>query len=60
MNDETLLDSREAAERLNVVPFTIKRWRREGVGPSYIKIGGRVYYTAQQIDEYIESRTVTR
>lgn len=60
MDDETRLDSRAVAERLNVTPYTIKSWRRKGVGPAYTKIGGRVYYTPKQISEYLRSRTVTR
>lgn len=60
MDDETRLDSREVAKRLNVAPYTIKSWRRKGVGPAYTKIEGRVYYTETQIAAYLQSRTVTR
>lgn len=60
MDDETRLDSRQAAERLGVAPYTIKSWRRKGVGPGYIKIGGRFYYTEKQIADYLAARTVTR
>jgi DNA-binding transcriptional MerR regulator len=60
MDDETRLDSREVAERLQVSPYTIKSWRRKGVGPGYIKIEGRVYYTEQQLANYLRERTVTR
>jgi len=60
MDDESRLDSREAAEQLGVAPYTMKSWRRKGVGPGYVKIGGRVYYTRKQINDYIKSRTVAR
>ncbi len=60
MDDETRLDSRAAAERLQVSPYTIKSWRRKGVGPGYVKIGGRFYYTEKQLEEYLRSGTVTR
>lgn len=60
MDDETRLDPRQAAERLGVAPYTIRSWRRKGVGPEYVKIGGRFYYTEKQIADYIRSRTVTR
>lgn len=60
MSDETRLDPRQAAERLGVAPYTIRSWRRKGVGPEYTKIGGRYYYTETQIANYLKSRTVTR
>ena len=60
MNTETRLDSRQAAEQLGVAPYTIKEWRRKGVGPAYTKIGGRIYYTPQQLADYITAQTVER
>lgn len=60
MSDETRLNPREAAERLGVAPYTIRSWRRKGVGPEYTKIGGRFYYTTKQLDDYLRSQTVTR
>lgn len=60
MEDETRLDSRQAAERLGVSPYTIKEWRWKGVGPGYTKIGGRYYYSEKQLADYLASRTVTR
>lgn len=60
MEPETRLDSRQVADRLGVAPYTVREWRRKGVGPAYTKIGGRIYYTPQQIADYIASQTVKR
>jgi hypothetical protein len=37
-------------ERLS--PRTLERWRWEGIGPHYVKIGGRVVYNLDDVEEY--------
>jgi excisionase family DNA binding protein len=54
------LTTREAAEYLRVSLSTMKRWRREEVGPAYLKIGGRFYYEQGMLDNYIENAKVAR
>jgi hypothetical protein len=38
---------------------TLERWRAEGTGPSYVKIGRRVAYTGRAIKEYLRQQTRT-
>lgn len=54
------LTTAEAAKALQVTPRTLQRWRREGVGPAYLRMEGRIYYTTEFLDAYLASLTVTR
>ncbi|MFJ7244558.1 helix-turn-helix transcriptional regulator [Kitasatospora sp. NPDC098652] len=45
----------EAAAILKVSPATLRRWRRENVGPAYVKIGGRIGYRHQDLTDYLAS-----
>jgi hypothetical protein len=52
------LTSAELAELLRVQPQTIRRWRREGPGPAYIKRAiNRILYPTWAIDEWMRTRT---
>ena len=46
------LNQRELAERLNISPRTLERWRWLGEGPRFLKIGGRVVYRLQDVERY--------
>jgi len=51
------LNQREVAERLNISPRTLERWRWLGEGgPPFLKIGGRVVYRLQDIERYEAER----
>lgn len=52
-----LIDTRRAAEILGRSAATLKRWRCEGVGPSWIEIEGRVSYDVAVLLEYIRKNT---
>lgn len=45
----------EAAAALSVHPFTLKRWRMRGYGPSPVKVGGRLRYRLDDIRSWLES-----
>jgi len=40
------------ARRWCISPRTLERWRVEGRGPAYLKIGGRVVYRLEDIEAY--------
>ena len=40
------------AERWNVTQATLSQWRWNGRGPKYLKLGRRVMYRAQDIQEF--------
>ena len=47
------LNQQELAERLNVSPRTLERWRWIGQGPRFLKLGGgRVVYRLQDVEIY--------
>ncbi len=46
------LHQRDVAQRWRVSPRTLERWRVEGRGPAYLKIGGRVIYRLEDIEAY--------
>ena len=39
----------ELAERWRISTRTLQRWRRDGTGPAWLLIGGRVLYRLQDI-----------
>lgn len=54
------LSQQEAAEYLGFSVPTLERWRRLGVGPKFLKLGGsRVAYLQEHLAEYVESRVRT-
>lgn len=51
-----LLTEKQAAARLNLSHRSLQRWRVEGRGPAFVKIGGRaVRYIESVIDDFIEA-----
>jgi len=40
------------ARRWRLSHRTLERWRREGLGPSYLKIGGRILYQRGDVVAY--------
>ena len=54
-----LVATNQAAEILGRSPATLKRWRYEGVGPSWIEIEGRVSYDVEVLLEFIRENTRT-
>ena len=48
-----LVDQAGAAERLKLSPRTLERWRLEGVGPRYTKLGRAVRYEIAALDKFI-------
>lgn len=40
------------ARRWSMSPRTLERWRFDGTGPSYLKVGGRVLYRIADIEAF--------
>ena len=55
----SLMDTREAAAKLRIHPSTLARWRLEGTGPKYVRLGGRLMYRESAIEQWITAHTVT-
>lgn len=69
MSDQTLVvdgsispaavDCESAAIYLgNLSPRTLRNWRNRGVGPVYLRIGGRVVYRVSDLDAWLASHAV--
>jgi len=43
------------AKRWSLTPRTVDRWRAEGLGPHYLKIGGRILYRLEDVLAYEKS-----
>jgi excisionase family DNA binding protein len=52
------LSDSEVAERLRLSRQAIQKWRQKHVGPPYIKLGKTVRYDAEELEAWIQSRTV--
>jgi hypothetical protein len=52
-----LVGTHEAARILGRSVVRLKRWRHEGIGPSWIELEGRVSYDVAVLAEYIRKNT---
>lgn len=53
----TYLDTEEAAAFLRVQPYTLRRWRSDGVGPKYFKPEtGKVLYRQDDLISHVEGK----
>ena len=60
MEDKTskFLDTRELAQRWKISPRTLENQRGKGQGPQFFKIGGKVLYDLDYIQEYEQDKLV--
>jgi hypothetical protein len=58
-NREETLRTQAAARVLGLMPCTLEKWRSQGRGPTYHKIGKRVIYLRTALDEFLQARAVT-
>ena len=52
----TRLTEQELADYWGMKINKLRKWRSNGVGPTYIKIGGHVIYTKEDIEKYEQAR----
>ena len=50
------LNQIELSRRWSISPRTLERWRWLKQGPDYIKVGGRVVYTLDDVEAFEASR----
>jgi excisionase family DNA binding protein len=51
-----LLTEAEAADLLTVSVQTMARWRKEGEGPPWFRLGGRVRYRRDELLSWLEQQ----
>jgi hypothetical protein len=51
------LTTEQAAEYIGSTPHALSSWRRgnQNKGPAYIRLGGKVFYTAEDLDKWVQS-----
>ena len=52
-----LLNETDTAKALNVKPACLRRWRREGRGLPFVRVGRLVRYDPRAISEFILAHT---
>lgn len=55
---DKLYQEQEVADYLRVSIHTVRKWRRNGTGPSWVKLVSGVRYPESSIVEYLEAGTV--
>jgi predicted DNA-binding transcriptional regulator AlpA len=50
-----LMDTAEAAVYLRLATQTLAKWRSQGRGPSFVRLGGSVFYRLSELDQFIEA-----
>jgi excisionase family DNA binding protein len=53
-----LLTTNDAARLLNVSTVTLEKWRGQGKGPEYVKMGRAVRYKRDALEEFIKEKTI--
>ncbi len=51
-----LLQEKEVAQMLSCTVAALRRWRREGRGPRYAKLGRLVRYREADVDDFVRDR----
>ena len=52
------VNERVGAKFYNVTPAALRKWRREGTGPDFVKFGAAVRYSMDALAAYAAVRTV--
>lgn len=55
-----VVDEDTAAERLSVSPRTLQRWRLNGRGPAFVRVGGRRMYRPEDLEAFVSAGLVPR
>ena len=50
-----ILNETEVAEMLRCTKAALRRWRREGRGPRFIRVGRLIRYRMPDVEEFLES-----
>jgi len=52
----TLLNQQQLAEDLNVSPRTLEKWRVEGYGPRWVRVGSLCRYRPADVQAWLEAQ----
>ncbi len=54
---QSLLDTPALASELDASEPTIISWRRNGVGPDFIRVGRLIRYRREDVDRWLQEQT---
>jgi excisionase family DNA binding protein len=57
---DKLLTQQQLADELEVSLRTLERWRQQGTGPAFIRVGRSPRYRRADIDAWLERQRQTR
>jgi hypothetical protein len=49
---EAHLNEAALSKRWSISPRTLQKWRQEGKGPAYLKLGGRIVYRLADVEAW--------
>jgi len=55
-NDDTLIPANAISKYTGIAEQTHTRWRHEGIGPPFVKLGRRVFYRAGDLRQWIRGQ----
>ncbi len=55
-NDETLIRASKISGYTGIARQTHARWRHEGAGPMFVRLGRRIFYRAGDVRAWINER----
>lgn len=54
--DQTLMDEAALASKLKISKSLLRKWRRLGIGPKWLKLGGKtVRYRSSDLHEWLQT-----
>ena len=56
--ESPLLNSHDAAHYLDMHEGTLKNWRVQGIGPTYVRVGRNVRYLKTDLDGWLQAQRV--
>jgi predicted DNA-binding transcriptional regulator AlpA len=55
-SDFDLLSDEDVARATGNSTITLARWRRQGIGPRFVKLGRKVWYPREALADWIKAR----
>jgi len=56
---ELYINNDQTAKTIRISPRTLEKWRVQGRGPAYLKLGARVVYARRDIEQWLEAQRRT-
>lgn len=56
--DDPIVDTKFLARRFGMPANTWAKWRCQGKGPPFIKLGAKVFYRLSVVERYLDEHTI--